>query len=70
MARIGDEGSVDMFANVLGCKVTKFPFKYLGVLLGAKYKDKISWDLVIDLFERRLSGGREISYQKGAGILY
>lgn len=37
-----------MFAEVLGCKAVNFPLKYLGVLLGAKYKEKITWDRLLN----------------------
>lgn len=56
MARIGGDCSAEVFAEVLGSRDVKFPFKCIGVLLGAKYKDQISWQPVIELFEKRLTG--------------
>lgn len=56
LARIGGNGDVVSFARILRCKEIKFPFKYLGVPLGAKYKDQGTWEPIIDLFESRLAG--------------
>lgn len=56
MTRIGGNGAAGSFATIMGCKEVKFPLKYLSIPLGAKYKDQLSWEPVIDLFERRLFG--------------
>lgn len=39
LVRIGDRRDGRSLARVLGCKVTNLPMKYLGLLLGAKFKD-------------------------------
>lgn len=51
LGRIGGNGDVSDFAKVLGCKSVSFPMKYLGVPLGVIYKDKITWEPVIELFK-------------------
>lgn len=65
MAKIGGSGDVGSFAAIMGCKEVEFPFKYLGLSLGAKYKDQLSWNLVIELFERRLAGWKKNFLSKG-----
>lgn len=42
-------------ANMLGCKTRTFPFKYLGLQVGANMNLVKSWDPVVDLFRKRLS---------------
>lgn len=70
MARISSSDDVESYAKILGYKEVKFSFKYLEVPLGAKYKDQITWDPVIDLFEKKnLQGGREVSFLKNVYIL-
>lgn len=39
LVRIGDTRDEKQLVGVLGCKAVKLPFKYLGLLLEAKYKD-------------------------------
>lgn len=56
LARIWGSGDAGPFAKILGCKEVKFSFKYLGVPLGAKYKNQLTWEPVIELFEKRLAG--------------
>jgi hypothetical protein len=40
-------GNVDGLAGILGCGVSSFPLKLLGLPLGASYKAKYIWDGVI-----------------------
>lgn len=42
LARIGGSRDGGSFATIMGCKKVEFPFKYLGLPLGAKYKDQLS----------------------------
>lgn len=55
LVKIGNKGDEKSIARVLGCKTAKFSIKYLGIPLGAKYKDKKTWEPVIDMFESRLA---------------
>jgi len=48
--------NIQIIAGVLGCKIDSFPITYLGLPLGAKFMDKVIWDPVIGIFEKRLSG--------------
>lgn len=39
MVRIGYRSDEIVLAGVLGCKVTTLPIKYLGLPIGARFKD-------------------------------
>lgn len=68
LVRIGGIGDAGLYVKILGCKKVKFSFKYLGVPLGAKCNDQITWESVIDLFEKIFVGGREVSSLNGVDI--
>jgi hypothetical protein len=53
---IGEVGDVGELASILGCGVASLPIKYLGLPLGAKYKDSIIWKSIIEKMENRLAG--------------
>ncbi|KAG5620929.1 hypothetical protein H5410_006147 [Solanum commersonii] len=46
--------NIKRLANILGCKVKKFPTTYLGMPLGNKHKDLEKWDNIVDKTEQRL----------------
>ncbi|KAJ0554035.1 putative RNA-directed DNA polymerase [Helianthus annuus] len=48
-------GEVEDLAVLVGCKADKFPFKYLGLTVGANMNRIKNWRPVFDIFERRLS---------------
>jgi hypothetical protein len=47
---------VEGLANIVGCRVSSLPLKYLGLSLGALFKAKSIWDDIIEKIERRLAG--------------
>ena len=49
---ISDVGNL----NVLCCKVGSLPMTYLGMPLGAHYKDSPIWNPIIEKMERRIFG--------------
>lgn len=53
---IGDRREETKLARTLGYKCIKFLIKYLGLSLGFKFKEGRVWDIMINLFERRLAG--------------
>lgn len=65
---IGADGDGNRFARVLGCKVVCLTIKYLGVSLGASFKDGKSWKLVVNLFERKLAGWKRNFLSKGGRL--
>ncbi|XP_024640828.1 uncharacterized protein [Medicago truncatula] len=46
-------------ASVLGCKVGKIPFLYLGLSIGGDPRRLLFWEPVVDRIKSRLSGGEE-----------
>ncbi|KAF5784203.1 putative RNA-directed DNA polymerase [Helianthus annuus] len=50
-----DDDSVEDMAGSIGCRAEKFPFKYLGLTVGANMNRINNWRPVYDIFERRLS---------------
>jgi hypothetical protein len=55
---VGDGVNVDDLAGILGCGVSSFPLKYLGLLLGAPFKARSIWDDVVGKIKRRWLVGR------------
>lgn len=49
---MGDENSLD---RILGCRTAQLPIKYLGTPLGARYKDKQTWEPVVEMSENRFA---------------
>ncbi|XP_022032949.1 uncharacterized protein LOC110934063 [Helianthus annuus] len=50
-----DNGEVGRLAEVVGCKQDSFPFKYLGLKVGANMNRVNNWKMVYDIFESRLA---------------
>ncbi|XP_022032645.1 uncharacterized protein LOC110933746 [Helianthus annuus] len=46
---------IDEMARLIGCRAEVFPFKYLGLMVGANMNRIASWRPVYDIFEKRLS---------------
>jgi len=53
---VGQVDNILLLVGVLGCSIDSFPSSYLGLTLGAKFKDKSIWEPVVEYFERRLFG--------------
>uniref|UniRef100_A0A7C9ALA2 Reverse transcriptase domain-containing protein n=1 Tax=Opuntia streptacantha TaxID=393608 RepID=A0A7C9ALA2_OPUST len=65
---VGQGVNIQALAGVLGCKIESLPITYLGLPLGAKFKEKAIWDSVIGKFEKRLSGWRAAYFSKGGRL--
>ncbi|KAF5761365.1 putative RNA-directed DNA polymerase [Helianthus annuus] len=50
-----DHSEVESVAGSIGCKPDGFPFKYLGITVGANMNRICNWRPVYDVFESRLS---------------
>ncbi|XP_022001092.1 uncharacterized mitochondrial protein AtMg01250-like [Helianthus annuus] len=46
---------IDIGAIGMGCKPGAFPFKYLGIIVGANMNRISNWDSIVDIFKKRLS---------------
>nr|GEW77578.1 RNA-directed DNA polymerase, eukaryota [Tanacetum cinerariifolium] len=51
---VSDEETSGM-ANVIGCRTSKLPLKYLGVLVGCNMSRCANWDAIINKFSYKLS---------------
>ena len=61
---VGMVHNLDLLLNVLGCKQGTLPMKYLGLPLGAKFKDKTIWNPILEKIERRLAGWKCCTYPR------
>uniref|UniRef100_A0A2N9FW69 Reverse transcriptase domain-containing protein n=1 Tax=Fagus sylvatica TaxID=28930 RepID=A0A2N9FW69_FAGSY len=50
---------------VLGCKTASLLMKYLGLALGAHFKDSTIWNPIIEKMEKRLAGWKRLYLSKG-----
>ena len=60
--------NIQLLAGVLGCNIDSFPCTYLGLLLGARFKEKAIWDPIIGRFDKRLSGWKARDLSKGGRL--
>ena len=49
-------GNLDALARILCCKVGCLPMSYLGMHLGAHYKNSSIWNPIIERMEKKLAG--------------
>ena len=54
----------EMLVDALGCKQGLLLMKYLGLPLGAKWKDRVVWNPIIEKVERRLAGWKRLYLSK------
>ena len=62
---VGDVSNVGTLAEVLGCEVGSLPIPYLGLPLGSRFKDKASWNGVVEKSIRTLSSWKRMYLSKG-----
>ena len=65
---VGMVHNLDLLLNVLGGKQGILPMKYLGLPLGAKFKDKTIWNPILEKIERRLVGWKRLYLFKGGKV--
>ena len=56
LVAVGDVRNMEVLVAVLGCNQGFLPMKYLGLPLGAKFKDKSIWNPILEKMERKLAG--------------
>ena len=61
-------GSLDTLAGVLGCSVGRLPMIYLGMPLGAHFKDPSIWNPIIEKMEKKLFGWKRLYLSKGGRL--
>ncbi|KAJ0441659.1 putative reverse transcriptase zinc-binding domain-containing protein [Helianthus annuus] len=59
-----EETEINLFAKILGCRASDFPFTYLGIPIGANMKQAKFWQPVIEKFNKKLSSwkARNLSF--------
>jgi hypothetical protein len=62
---VGDVPNIEDIREILGCKLALLPMKYLGLPLGANFKEKTIWNSVLEKVERRLAGWKRLYLSKG-----
>jgi hypothetical protein len=65
---VGEVRDVEELASILGGGVALLPLKYLGLPLGAKYKDSHMWNNIIEKMEDRLAGWKRLYLSKGGRL--
>ena len=68
MVPVGVVNNIDLFLVVLGYKQDSLPMKYLGLPLGAKFKEKTIWNPILEKMERRLAGWKRLFLSKGGRV--
>ena len=65
---VGVVHNIGLLLDVLGCKLGSLPMKYLGLPLGANFKDKTIWNPILEKMERKLAGWKHLYLSKGGRV--
>ena len=65
---IGDVSHIRDLVQILGCKQTGLPMHYLGLPLGAPFKEAAIWNLVLERVEKRLVSWKRLYLSKGGKL--
>ena len=65
---VGAVHNLEVLVGLLGCRQSSLPLKYLGLLLGAKFKDLSIWNLILEKMEWRLAGWKRLYLSKGGKV--
>ena len=66
---VGDVPNLHELVEILGCSESALPLKYLGLPLGASFKDKMVWNPILEKMEQRLAGWKRLYLSRGARLL-
>ena len=61
---VGEVGNLDALARILCCKVGCLPMSYLGMPLGAHFKDASIWNPILEKVEKKLSSWKQLYLSK------
>ena len=56
--------NLEALVGLLRCGQSSLPLKYLGLPLGAKFKDLSIWNPILERMERRLAGWKRLHLSK------
>ena len=65
---VGGVPNLEVLVGLLGCGQSSLPLKYLGLSLGAKFKDLSVWNPILERMERRLAGWKRMYLSKGGKV--
>ena len=68
LVAVGAVRNMEILVAVLGCNQGSLPMKYLGLPLGAKFKDKSIWNPILEKMERKLAGWKKLYLSKGGRV--
>ena len=68
MVPVRDVHNFHELVEILGCRESALPLKYLGLPLGASFKDKSIWNPILEKMERRLAGWKMLYLSKGGKV--
>ena len=65
---IGDVPNMEELVEMLGCRQSSLPLKYLGLPLGATYKEETIWNPILEKMEWCLDGWKRLYLSKGGKV--
>ena len=65
---VGEVGNLDALAHILCCKVGFLPMSYLGMPLGAHFKNALIWNPILKRVEKKLAGWKRLYLSKGGRL--
>ena len=65
---IGEVTNMGGLVALLGCRESSLLMTYLGLPLGAKFKDRAIWNSILERMERRLTSWKHLYLSKGGKI--
>ena len=65
---VGEVTNMEELVALLGCRQSSLPMTYLGLPLGAKFKDRAIWNSILERMERRLTSWKQLYLSKGGKI--
>ncbi|XP_065619630.1 uncharacterized protein LOC136063338 [Quercus suber] len=65
---IGVVHNMDVLVGMLGCRQSSLPLRYLGLPLGAKFKELSIWNPILEKIERRLARWKRLYLSKGGKV--
>ena len=65
---VGEVGNLGALARILCCKVGRLPMSYLGMPLGAHFKDASIWNPILESVEKKLANWKRLYLSKGGRL--
>jgi hypothetical protein len=66
---VGEVNDIGVLAEILGCEVGSLPITYLGMPLGARFKDKSCWNRVVEKSVRTLASWKRSYLSRGCRLV-